>query len=232
MQKSILSIFSIILLSFNLVAQDGCSTYYPMTEGSSFEYTSYNKKGKVESVANYLVSSVTTEGSATIATLDFKISDKKGKELFESNYSYTCENDIVKIDFKSLFPAEMMNQYSEMDVEMDISGIDIEIPNNLEVGQELSDANVAINMNMSGIKMNFTVDQTERKVEKKESITNAVGSFDCFVITEKTRSKAMGVNMEVTSKIWLAKGVGVIKQETYKKNGDLISSTALTKYSK
>lgn len=232
MKKVILSIFCIALFSFNIKAQDGCSSYYPMAEGSSFEYTNYNKKGKVESVTNYKVSTVTIDGSATTATLDIKISDKKGKELFDSTYSYTCENNMVKIDFESLFPAQMMNQYTEMGVEMDITGTDIEVPNNLEVGQELSDANVAISMNMSGIKMNVTVDQTERKVEKKESITTSVGTFECYVLTEKTKSKAMGVNMEIISKIWLSEGVGMIKQESYKKNGTLISKTELTKYSK
>ncbi|KAG1650156.1 Tetratricopeptide repeat protein 28 [Nymphon striatum] len=68
-----------------------------------------------------------------------------------------------------LFPAQMMQQYSEMDIEMDISGTDIELPNNLNVGEELADANVTINMNISGIKMEISVDQINRKVISKES---------------------------------------------------------------
>lgn len=232
MKKVVLSISIIICTLITIQAQDGCSKYYPMVEGSTFEYTNYNKKGKVEGITNYTVSSVTADGSATKATLDLKMADKKGKELFNSSYSFTCEGNMVKIDYKSLFPAQMMQQYAEMDLDMDISGTDIEIPNDLSVGKELSDANVSIQMNMSGIKMNITVDQTNRMVEKKESVTTAAGIFECYVLTEQTTSKTMGATIKLSSKIWLAEGVGMVKQETYKKNGDLMSSTELTQYSK
>lgn len=215
-----------------LNAQDDCSKYYPMVDGSSFEYTNYNKKGKIDGVTNYTVSSVTSLGAATKATLELKISDKKGKEVYELNYNFTCENNVVKVDYKSLFPAQMMQQYSKMDIEMDISGTDIELPNDLNVGEELADANVTINMNISGIKMEISVDQINRKVISKESVTTAAGTFDCMVITETTKSKTMGAKIELNSKLWLAEGVGMIKQETYKKNGDLISKTELSKFSK
>ncbi len=221
------------MLTANLLnAQDVCSKYYPMVDGSSFEYTNYNKKGKIDGVTNYTVSSVTSLGAATKATLELKMSDKKGKEVYDLNYNFTCENNVVKVDYKSLFPAQMMQQYSEMDIEMDISGTDIELPNNLNVGEELADANVTINMNISGIKMEISVDQINRKVISKESVTTAAGTFDCMVITETTKSKTMGAKIELNSKLWLAEGVGMIKQETYKKNGDLMSKTELSKFSK
>jgi len=231
MKKKILSFLLFSLISFQFtVAQNNCSKYYPMSEGSSFEYTNYNKKGKLEGVTNYTVSSVSSVGSATKATLDFKMSDKKGKEIFTSNYHFTCDNNMVKIDYKSLFPAQMMQQYSDMD--MDISGTDIELPNDLSVGKELADANVSIAMNMSGIKMNISVDQTNRKVVREENVTTSAGTFDCVVLTETTKSKTMGATVELNSKLWLAEGIGMIKQETYKKNGDLMSKTELTKFSK
>ena len=227
----VLALFSLITFQFT-IAQDNCSKYYPMSEGSSFEYTSYNKKGKADGTTSYTVSSVSTEGSATKATLDLKMSDKKGKEMFTSNYSFTCEDNVVKIDYQSLFPAQMMQQYGNMDVDMDLSGTDIELPNDLSVGEELADANVSIAMNMSGIKMNISVDQTNRKVVGKENVTTSAGTFDCMVLTETTKSKTMGATVEFNSKLWLAEGVGMIKQETYKKNGDLMSKTELSKFSK
>jgi hypothetical protein len=231
MKKTILSILILALVVVNLNAQGNCSKYYPMVEGSSFEYTNYSKKGKVDGITNYTVSSVIPQGTATQATLDLKMSDKKGKEIFTSNYSFTCENNVVKIDYASLMPTQMMKQYSEMDIEMDITGTDIELPNDLSVGEDLADANVTINMNMSGIKMAISVDQINRKVISEESITTPAGTFDCMVITETTKSKTMGAKIELNSKLWLAEGVGMIKQETYKKNGDLMGKTELTKFS-
>ena len=213
-------------------AQESCSKFYPLEEGSSFEYTSYDKKGKTDGSVNYTVTDVRQEGSAAAATFDMKYKDKKGKDVFESSYSFSCENGLVTVDYQSLFPSQMMQQYSEMGLEMDISGTDIELPNDLTIGQELADANVAIAMSMSGINMNVSVDQTNRKVEKKESVTTPAGTFDCYLITENSTTKTMGATIKMKSKLWLAEGVGMIKQESYKDNGNLISTSELTSYSK
>jgi len=228
--KNIVTLLICSLFSIGLTAQDGCSKYYPMKEGSSFEYTNYNKKGKVEGITTYSVSSVSSEGAATKATLNLALSDKKGKENYKTSYTYTCENNMVSIDYKSLFPAAMMKQYESMGMKMEISGNDIEVPNNLEVGKELKDANVTINMNMSGMDMSVSVDMTNRKVLAKESVTTVAGTYTCYVVSEKTTSKTMGATIEMSSKLWLAEGVGMVKNETYKKNGDLMSRTELTKF--
>ncbi len=213
-------------------AQTNCSKYYPMTKGSSFEYTNTNKKGKTEGISSFTVSSVSQEGASSVATINLKYIDKKGKVVFDTNYSITCNGDIVRIDYKSLFPSQMMQQYEDMGLKMDITGTDIELPNNLSVGQELADGNVAVAMNMSGIKMNIAVDMINRKVEKTENVTTPAGTFDCYLITETNRSKTMGTTQEMQSKLWLAEGIGMVKQESYKKNGALISRSELTKYSK
>ncbi len=232
MKKFLLGISAFVLMTSIGFAQNQCSKFYPMEEGTTFQYTSSDKKGKPEGTIDYTISDVSDNGPATVATFDLKYTDKKGKELFESNYKISCENGTVSIDYKSLFPTQMMQQYSDMDIEMDVTGTDIELPNDLSVGQELSDANVSIAMSMSGIKMNTTVDQTDRKVEKKESVTTPAGTYDCYLITETTTSKTMGASFELNSKLWLAEGVGMVKQESYKKNGDLMSRSELTKFSK
>ena len=230
MRKTILYLLTFTFVISSSIAQENCSKYYPMEEGSSFQYTMYDKKGKTEGITDYTISSVSTDGGTTSATFDFKFTDEKGNELLHSDYEISCSGDGIRIDYESLFPAQMMQQYEEMGLEMDISGTDIKLPNDLSVGKILEDANLAIAMSMSGIKMNVSVDQTNRKVEKKESITTAAGTFDCYVITETSVMKAMGVNQETNNKLWLAEGVGMIKQETYKKNGNLMSRMELTKH--
>ena len=66
-------------------AQENCSKFYPLEEGSSFEYTSYDKKGKTDGSVNYTITDVRQEGSAAAATFDMKFKDKKGKDVFESS---------------------------------------------------------------------------------------------------------------------------------------------------
>ncbi|MDB4293074.1 hypothetical protein N9954_06655 [Maribacter sp.] len=230
MKKNLLVFCTVIFCSTLIQAQSNCSKYYPLEEGRTFQYTIFNKKGKADGVTDYSITNVNNSSGSTSATFNLKYIDKKGKEMLASEYDVTCTGDGIKIDYMSIMPSQMMSQYEEMGMEMDISGTDIELPNNLISGQELTDANVTINMNMGGIKMNVSVAMTDRKVISKEAITTAAGSFDCFVITETIKSKAMGANIEMNTKLWLAEGVGMVKQETYKKNGSLDGSTELTKF--
>lgn len=231
MKKTALYLFLLVFGMGSLTSQENCSKYYPMEEGTSFQYTMYDKKGKTEGITDYTISNVDTDGGTTSATFDLKFTDNKGKEVYNSDYTISCSENGIKIDYASLFPSQMMKQYEEMGLEMDISGTDIQLPNDLSVGKELEDANVSIAMNMSGMKMNISVDQTNRKVEKKESVTTPAGTFDCYLITETTTTKTMGANLEMNNKLWLAEGVGMVKQESYKKNGNLMTRMELTKFS-
>ncbi|MEM1258073.1 MAG: hypothetical protein AAGC45_11405 [Bacteroidota bacterium] len=213
-------------------AQDNCSAFYPMIEGASYQYNMFNGKGKLEGSTSYLVSDVKTNAGNTNAAMNLKFEDAKGKNAFESDYTITCTQDGIKIDFKSLFPTQMMQQYENMNVEMDITGTDVELPNNLSVGQDLADANVNIKMSMSGMNMNMAVNTTDRKVIAKESVTTPAGTFDCYVISSNIASKVMMANVQMTDKLWLSEGVGIVKQESYNKKGKLESTMELVSFSK
>ncbi|GGG34634.1 hypothetical protein GCM10011414_00100 [Croceivirga lutea] len=230
MKKCILPLLVFFALTNYVNAQSACSQYYPLVEGATMEYTNYDKKGKEDGVMHYKVTNVKTSGSTDSATMMMTMTDKKGNE-FSSEYDILCEGDIVKIDFESLMNEQMMNQFGDMEMEM--SGVDIEIPNNLSVGQRLPDANINIKVTMGGgMNMNMNVDTVNRKVEKKEKVTTPAGSFDCYVIYSDTQTKMMMANQSFPTRVWLAEGVGMVKQETYNKNRKLMSSTLLTAYNK
>jgi len=203
-----------------------------MEEGSTFQYTMYDKKDKVAGVTDYVVSEVSSSDGNTTATMELTFTDEKGKNVLVSNYKITCTGDGVKIDYESLFPSEMKKQYEDMGMEMDITGTDIQIPNNLSTGQTLEDANVNVSMDMGAMKMKINVETYDRKVEKEESVTTPAGTFKCYLITEKNKSKVMMSNMETSNKVWISEGVGIIKQETYNKKGKLTSRMELTEFSK
>lgn len=209
--------------------QMDCSKFYPMKEGMTMQYTNYNKKGKSEGTVDYTVAKVTKEGGVTRADMSMTLRDEKGKEIFTSDYGIRCEDDVIAIDYSSLVPENMMEQMGEM--EMEVTGTDIEVPNDLSVGETLSDANITMTMSMGAMKMTTEVNILNRKVEKKEVVETDAGSFDCYVIYSDTQSRSMGINRTFPSRLWLAEGVGMVKQETYQKNGNLMSSTLLTSYS-
>lgn len=229
MKNKIATILCGFLFVLTIKAQDNCSTYYPLEEGATFQYTNYNKKGKEEGTVDYTVADVNNNGSITSATMKMKYQDEKGDELFSSEYGFSCEENVVKIDFQSLISEQMLTQFKDM--EMEVTGTDIELPNSLGVGQELADANVAIKISMSGINMNMNVETVNRKVEKKETITTSAGTFDCYVIYSETKSKMMMANKTFPNRLWLAEGIGMVKQESYTKNGKIMSSSVLTAFS-
>ncbi|OBR39396.1 hypothetical protein A9200_17475 [Maribacter hydrothermalis] len=230
MKTKLLLILFFLIGIISLTAQDNCSKFYPMTEGVALEYTNYNKKGKVEGVSSFKVTETNTSGNTTNATMAINLKDEKGKDIYNTDYKLSCTGNMVTLDYESLLPSNMLEQYGEMD--LTITGNDIEIPNDLSVGQNLNDANVSMKIDMSGISMNMTVDMVNRKVEKKESVTTPSGTYDCYVLYSENQSKMMMVNQVYPSRVWLAEGIGMVKQETYKKNGDLMASTMLTAYSK
>ncbi|MGB5646785.1 MAG: hypothetical protein WBM55_06655 [Muriicola sp.] len=206
--------------------QADCSKYYPMEEGATFQYTNYNAKGKTEGIVDYEVTEVSTKGGTSAATMSIEMKDEKGKEMYTTSYSFSCADNKISIDYQSLLPQNMIDQMGDM--EMEITGSDIELPNELVVGETLPDANVTMTMNMAGMKMKTEVNIMNRKVETKEMVDTPAGSFDCYVIYSDSQTKTMGMNKTFPSKLWLAEGVGMVKQESYNQKGKLISSTVLT----
>jgi len=227
---------SILLVAFAGIiaseAQDNCSTFYPMTEGATYAYDLYDKKDKLSGSTEYVVKKVSNDAGQTTATMSVKVGGTKPKDQMELEYEITCTGDGISIDFNSLISPQMKTQVEQLNVEVDISGINIEIPNSLSVGQELKDAELIMAMSMSGIKMNTEVKTSDRKVIAKESVTTTTGTFDCYVISSTTKSKAMMAKFTFTDKIWLAKDVGIVKQESYNKKGKLESRMELASFSK
>ena len=221
--------FTLLILTFffgyTLVAQNACNAYYPFEEGAKFEITNFNKKGKKEGAVSYEVTNIENN----VATLETQIFDEKGKEITTTNYEVTCEGDQISIDFKSLMSPDLFKQYKDMDVDM--TGTNIEFPKELQVGQTLKDANMDMAINMNGMKMKMSIKMINRTVDAKESITTPAGTFDCYLLSYDSEMK-MGVKHTFSFKEWVAEGVGMVKNETYNKSGKLMGYSELTKLSK
>ena len=87
-----------------------------------------------------------------------------------------------------------------------------------------------MSMSMAGMKMKTVVNMINRKVEKKETVTTPAGAYDCYVVYSESQMETMGMNKTFPSRLWLAEGVGMVKQESYQKDGDLMSRTELTAF--
>ncbi|QNJ97966.1 TapB family protein [Constantimarinum furrinae] len=228
--KSITTILLILFIGFTTNAQYDCSKFYPFTEGAKSQLTLYNGKNKVQGMVEYEVLKLSTTGGSVSATMKNRLFDEKGSMLSESEYEALCSDGVVSIDFKSLMRPGLMDAYGNMETE--VTGTNLDLPNDLEVGQSLPDAEINVKMSMSGMNMNMKTAIVDRKVIGRESITTPAGTFDCFVLTQTMEIKSIASNMSRTSKQWVAEGVGVVKTEDYNKKGKLDGVSLLTAFNK
>jgi hypothetical protein len=114
---------------------------------------------------------------------------------------------------------------------MKVEGENLEYPSTLSVGQSLKDGTITVTAENSPMPINITLNILNRKVEAKETITTPLGTFETFKITSNSVMKTkMGISMtmEYESTEWLAKDVGVVKSESFRK-GKSMGYTLLVK---
>lgn len=223
--------FILILTTFSFAQAQSCSDYYPMSKGTTYELTKYDKKDRLESVITNTVINFQKNGSTETATISSITTDKNGKESLNSEYTISCDGKGTTIDLNTLLKNRIEATQTNSDIESEITGTNPFTPNNLTVGQDLPDSNMKMDFHAGDINMSFGANSTDRKVVGKEQITVPAGTFDCIIITAKNEIKML-ITKHTTSKIWIAEGVGVVKEETYNKKGHLESYEVLTKFNK
>jgi len=224
---------ALVLLSFTFSTQDDCKTYFPVEKGMKWEYQDFDKNGKLQGYSTTEVTDATAITSGMEYTMKVTVDDEKKKEKnhFEREMTYTCVNGVLKMNLEGMIPAETMEGMKDMTITIDQT--EMTIPQTLTAGQKLEDAMVNMKASTNGMQvMDMTMKITDRKVEKMESVTTEAGTYMCALVTYKTSTKMAFMNTTMTSKDWYSPEVGIVKSETYDKNGSLESSRKLTGFSK
>ena len=123
---------------------------------------------------------------------------------------------------------------------MTMEGDNMEIPENLSIGQSLPDAKIKMTFTKDGSKTgSMDIFIKNRKVESKESITTSAGTFECYKISYDVESSiglAMMANMQMktVSKCVMYYNTenGPIKTENYNEKGKMIGYTLVTEIKK
>ncbi len=233
MKRLLISLLSLSLFAASAFAQCN-NAFYSLEEGSEFEMTTYNKKDKLQSRVVNAISEVDENGDAYEATFHSTIYDKNDEMVSDGEFVVICEDGNIRVDMQRLTSSmEQLTAYDEMEVESEVSFL--EIPSSLEVGQSLPDGRTTIKVKMGESNMAMTtmnINVVNRKVEAKENLTTPAGTFECFKITYDTdiNTKMMGFSNKTSfsSAEWVARGVGVVKTESYDKKGRLNSYSLLT----
>lgn len=231
MKRKVLRQFGFIVLvllhSTTLVfGQKPCEGYFAAHKGAKYEITAYDKKNQVEAVSSFLVKDASS-GKVVIHL----VTNAKGKETLNTEYDITCDGKVAIMDQKKIVSNQLKSNMKDPNITVDVSGKDVESPLDISVGQTLPDSEIDIAVKSSAMNMNMYFKTLDRKVVGQEKITVPAGTFDCMIITATTDTKLL-FPKKGTTKQWVAKGVGMVKQETYAKNGKIEKTELLTSFSK
>lgn len=192
-----------------------CSGYYFLQNNKTVEMDIYNKKGEVSGKQIYKVSNVSDSGNTTTAEISTQMLNNKGKEISKGTSKMKCENGMMMVDMKMSMPVQ---PGQTVNADANASDIFIEYPNAMNIGDNLKDATMHLEMNSTGMKQTIDMEVTNRKVEGKEKITTGAGTWDCFKISchmlMKMKIMGIGKPMEFDSVEWYAPGFGVVKTES------------------
>lgn len=97
------------------------------------------------------------------------------------------------------------------------------LPCALNPGMTLPDVSALVSA--AGLK--YTTVVSERLVDRTERISTKAGEFDCVVVKEHKVEKGPGRNRVTTAYTWYAKGIGMVRHDTYDKNLRLETSEVL-----
>jgi hypothetical protein len=216
-------------------SQNNCEGYFPDVKGLQLEYRLSNAKGKVSLIRHQMVQQVEVKTAGLEVSAEIINSDVQGKEKSRSIAIFNCLGDQTMMGIDQLAaPQGMVSNMALV-----ITGDGFRLPNTPVIGQKLPPSVNVVKVKRGNFvltSIQYTIH--DYQVDSQEMITTPAGIFDCYKLTYWVDSKryAPGSSLMKYNAIfssirvvqWYAKQIGLIKEEVYKKNGKLFSSTQLT----
>jgi len=224
MKKIKLTALSAMLLALAGEAQE-CSNYYFLQDNKTVEMTIYNRKGDPNGKQVYTINDVSSSGGSTTSNFLSEMFDKKGRSVVKGSGKVQCKGGVMFVDMKMMLPQQQQEQFAKADAK--VENMYIEYPVNMKPGDQLKDANMNLEIDNNGMKQSVVMAVKNRKVEGKETVTTAAGTWDCYKITYKARitikTMGIGVPVNIEGTEWYAPGFGIVKTES-KHGGTAITS--------
>jgi hypothetical protein len=222
--KKIFLITAIILFSLVSKSQE---IFFPTKEGTVLVYKTFDKKDKVTHLVRYTIKHVNISGSDMDITYLIESLDPNEKLIYNDEITIHKKGDKLYFDMSNFINKAAFQQNGEMPAEIQVTGNNMEIPSDPKPGDLLPDANVEMGMKIGFINMKMSAQVTNRKVVAIEDITVKAGTFKGYKFSSDVTATAMGIKMKSNNTDWYAKGTGIVKTESYDKNGKLQSYTEL-----
>jgi len=203
------------------------NTFFPTKAGMTLLYAHKDAKGKADSHMRHTFKNVEGSGSNLSISYVMEPLDKNMKSKTNPPTEIPCtvviKDDVVYLDMNEMF----VDQNKTSGLKVEITGVPMELPGNLQPGQSLKDANMTMTIDAGVMKMRTDMKITDGKCEVIEAVTVPAGTFTCHKVTQTVTTTVMRKDVVATSVAWYAPGIGTVKSESYDNKNKLTGSMEL-----
>jgi hypothetical protein len=220
MKRNILILLALSLMTAinGLNAQD-CELFDGFKEGSKMKMVNYDEKDRM---TGFTITEVKekTNGPDGVSVSFHQVYDNTEDYTFESDFVMKCKDGVTFVDMKSFIDPTSLEAYKDMEIQVD--GDNLSIPAGAKAGDQLDGGTITININTgTPIKVNMSVEISDRMVESIENIETPAGTFKCLKIKYNMLSKVGFIKIQSSVVEYFNKRDGVIRSESYNKKGKL-----------
>lgn len=205
-QRMILTLLFLIAICSSMEAQEG---FYNNKVGTTLKWAIYDGSGDLFGYCHEKL--VSMEGDISDARISYAYmfydGDMKsvvGDKPFE--FQVTLEKGVTKAYVNNVAKAIQSGDYMPA---ADLSSI----PVGISVGDRLKDTEIKVKVLTI---VTITNSYLNRRVTAKETVKVPAGTYECFLVEDDESFTNSG---PFHVKTWVAKGVGIIRQVIYKKDG-------------
>ena len=223
--QSVVKVLPAILMIAFATGAYAQNTFFPTQAGMTLVYVQKNAKGNPEGYSRLTIKDVEGSGNNMSISYVMEILDKN-KKPSDPPIEMPCKV-VIKDGVMILDMSQMFANMQKTGLKAEISGMPMELPNNLQPGQSLKDADVTMTMDMGIMKMKATIKMTDGKCLAIEDVTVPAGTFTCHKLTQTVTTTIMGRNSVGRTVSWYAPGIGTVKTESYNDKDKLQNSMEL-----
>jgi len=213
MKRILFAIAISLLCTISAFAQ---KTWFCSDPGTKLYYVQKDAKGKPAGDGfHYVIKDVNTEDGKTTITFDAIVfgkdgvaQDPVGCKVWSADGYYHTDTRAALGQYGSAFSAK---------------GHGPIMPENPTLGEELDESTITIEA------LATTANYTNVSFTKHESITTDAGTFDCWCLEYTVNAKVAIIKTESQTEMWVAKGVGVVREVTKDKKGKVTKIMELSR---
>ena len=223
-QKFIFILALLISAAADLMGQE-TAPYFCNKAETILEYTRTTAEGDVKWYHTMAIGETWQKGDTTFIDYTSHILNHKRKPYYgdEPAQLQACIiKDAVTLDVAESVAAVFRTMLPS-GARITSSGGESSLPSDMAPGDVLPDVHASVKA--LGLTMKITV--TERQVLRQETISTPAGTFDCVVVRERKVEKGMGRNRHTVADTWYARGIGMVRHDTYSPELELQTSEKL-----